>query len=82
MAKKAYVGISDTARNVKNIYVGVGGVARKVVKGYVGVNGVARQFWAGGEQYDLNVEVTTSIRNSMTPSNTLNVTVRTSIRNY
>ena len=45
MGKKAYVGVSDKARTVKNIYVGVGGKARKVVKGYVGVNGVARQFW-------------------------------------
>ena len=45
MGKKAYVGVSNKARTVKNIYVGVGGKARKVVKGYVGVNGVARQFW-------------------------------------
>ncbi len=45
MGKKAYVGVSDKARTVKNIYVGVSGKARKVVKGYVGVNGVARQFW-------------------------------------
>ena len=82
MAKKAYVGAYGAPQNVKKIYVGVGGVPRKVVKGYVGVNGVPHLFWDGGEQYDLNVEVTTSIRNSMTPSNTLNVTVRTSIRNY
>lgn len=45
MGKKAYVGVSNKARTVKNIYIGVGGKARKVVKGYVGVNGVARQFW-------------------------------------
>ena len=45
MGKKAYIGVSDKARTVKNIYVGVGDKARKVVKGYVGVNGVARQFW-------------------------------------
>ena len=52
MAKKAYIGVSGTARNVNNIYVGVNGVARKVVKGYVGVNGVAKQFWP--EDIDLN----------------------------
>lgn len=49
MGKKAYVGVSDKARTVKNIYVGVEGKARKVIKGYVGVNGVARQFWAVAE---------------------------------
>lgn len=48
MAKKAYVGINDIARNISKMYVGVNGVARKVVKGYVGVNGVAQQFWGDG----------------------------------
>lgn len=48
MAKKAYVGVNNIARNVKAIYVGVNGVARKVVKGYIGVNGVAQLFWDGG----------------------------------
>ena len=48
MAKKCYVGVDSTARQVKKIYVGVDGVARKVKKGYVGVGGVARPFWAGG----------------------------------
>lgn len=47
MAKKAYVGVSNVARNCNKIYVGVNDVARKVVKGYVGVDGVARQFWGG-----------------------------------
>jgi len=50
MAKKAYVGVSNKARQVKNIYVGVGGKARKVVKGYVGVGGKARQFWPALEK--------------------------------
>ena len=45
MAKKAYIGVSDVARNCSKMYVGVNDVARKVVKGYVGVNGVAQQFW-------------------------------------
>lgn len=52
MGKKAYVGVSDKARTVKNIYVGVGGKARKVVKGYVGVNGKARQFWPARNPWD------------------------------
>lgn len=42
---KAYVGVSDKARNISNIYIGVNGKARKVIKGYVGVEGKARQFW-------------------------------------
>ena len=45
MAKKAYVGVSNVAQEIKKIYVGVNGVARNVVKGYVGVNGVAQQFF-------------------------------------
>lgn len=46
MAKKAYVGIGDKARTVKNIFIGVGNKARKVVKAYVGdENGKARQWW-------------------------------------
>lgn len=82
MAQKAYIGINGISKNVKNIYVGVNGVARKVVKGYVGdENGVARLFWDGGEHYDLNVNVTTSIRNSWEGGNALNVGVATSIRN-
>lgn len=45
MAKKAYVGINDVARNISKMYVGVNGIARKVIKGYIGVNGIAKQFW-------------------------------------
>lgn len=45
MAKAAYTGINNIARNVSKIYTGVNGTARKVTKGYVGVNGIARQFW-------------------------------------
>lgn len=45
MAKKAYVGVGGSSRNVKAIYVGVGGVPRKVIKGYVGVGGVPCLFW-------------------------------------
>lgn len=52
MGKKAYVGVSNKARTVKNIYVGVGNKARKVVKGYVGVNGKARQFWPARNPWD------------------------------
>lgn len=52
MAKKAYVGVSDVARNCSKIYVGVNNVARKVVKGYVGVNGIAQQFWGDSSDVD------------------------------
>ena len=45
MAKKAYVGVNNIARNIKSIYVGVNGVARKIKKAYVGVNGVAHLFY-------------------------------------
>ena len=46
MAKKAYIGVENIARNVKNIYIGVNDVARKIVKGYIGdENGIARQWW-------------------------------------
>ena len=46
MPKKAYVGISDKARNSPKSYIGISDVARKVLKGYVGdENGIARQWW-------------------------------------
>lgn len=46
MAKKAYIGIGDKARTIKNTYVGVGDKARKVIKAYVGdENGKAKQWW-------------------------------------
>lgn len=45
MAKKAYVGVGGSSRNVKAIYVGVNGEPKKVIKGYVGVNGVPQLFW-------------------------------------
>lgn len=47
MAKKAYVGVNNVARQAKKIYVGVNNVARKVKKGYIGVNNVARLFFSG-----------------------------------
>lgn len=45
---KCYIGVSNKARNIKNIYIGVNGKARKVQKAYIGVGGKARIFWAGG----------------------------------
>lgn len=78
MAKKAYIGVSDTARNVNKIYVGVNGVARKVVKGYVGVEGVARQFWP--HTVPMGVEITTRIYDTHFVVD--NVSIQTSIRNY
>lgn len=60
MAKKIYVGVNNTARNVTDIYIGVNGVARKVVKGYIGVNGVAQQFWGASNPY-YATEIGTSV---------------------
>lgn len=46
MPKKAYVGISDVARNSPKEYIGINDVARKVIKGYIGdENNIARQYW-------------------------------------
>ena len=45
---KCYIGVSNKARNIKNIYIGVSGKARRVIKAYIGVGGKARIFWAGG----------------------------------
>ena len=81
MSKKAYVGINGISKNVKNIYVGVNGVPKKVVKGYVGVNGVPKLFWTSKPDYQMDVSVTTSIRNAWQGGNTLDVGVATSIRN-
>lgn len=81
MAKKAYVGVNGISKNVKNIYVGVNGVPKKVVKGYVGVNGVAKLFWTSKPDYQMDVSVTTSIRNAWQGGNTLDIGVATSIRN-
>lgn len=47
MARKAYVGVNNVARQAKKIYVGVNNVARKVKKGYIGVANVARLFFSG-----------------------------------
>ena len=46
MAKKAYIGVNNVARQVKKGYVGVDGVARKIKKAYIGVGGVARPCWS------------------------------------
>ena len=46
MAKKAYVGVLDKARDVRHIYVGVDDVARRVWRGYIGdENKNPRMFW-------------------------------------
>lgn len=42
MAKKAYIGVDDKARYIKEIHIGVNGVAKRVKKVYLGVNGVAK----------------------------------------
>ena len=64
MAKKAYVGVSGTSKNVTAMYVGVNGVPKKVIKGYVGVGGVPKLFFEGDDGSDFHIEVTPSIRNA------------------
>ena len=80
MAKKAYVGVSGTPKNVKAIYVGVNGVPKKVIKGYVGVNGVPCVFWDGGDDSNFRVKVKTSIRNAISPATIPTVKVKVGIR--
>lgn len=78
MAKKAYVGVSGTPKNVKAIYVGVNGVPKKVIKGYVGVNGVPKLFFEGdGSDFHANIRVT--IKNTVPRVPQVNVHV--SIKN-
>lgn len=45
MAKKAYVGVNNVAKNISKMYVGVGNVAKKIKKAYVGVGDVAKLFF-------------------------------------
>ena len=48
MAKKMYIGVNGSPKEVKKIYIGVNNVAKKVTKAYVGVNGVAKEVFSGG----------------------------------
>ena len=86
MAKKAYVGVSDVARNCSKIYVGVNNVTRKVVKGYVGVNGVAQQFWGDSDslifEYDYQDNTVYSIHNYLTLEDVLTACYNEFIRRY
>lgn len=78
MAKKAYVGVSGTPKNIKAIYVGVNGEPKKVVKGYVGVNGVPCVFWDDSGGVDtLNVRAKVSVHEKM--EGALNITAKVSI---
>ena len=45
---KIYIGINDTAKQIKAPYIGVGGVAKKIKKIYLGVAGVAKKVWQSG----------------------------------
>lgn len=70
MAKGAYLGISDTARKVKNIYVGVNGVARKIKKAYIGdENGLARLCYSAGIPFASGTITTTSYSSSLEITN-------------
>lgn len=44
---KIYLGVSDTAKQIKTPYIGGGGVAKKIKKIYLGVAGVAKMVWVG-----------------------------------
>lgn len=50
MAKKAYIGVNNIAKNVKDIYVKDNGELKEIIKGYVGVNGVAQLFYEKEEE--------------------------------
>ena len=46
MAKKAYDGVDNLARNVIKVYGGVNDIAQTITKGYAGVEEISRQWWA------------------------------------
>lgn len=51
MAKKAYVGIENKSKLVKNIYIGIGNKSKKVIKAYIGdAQGKACQWWPSLEK--------------------------------
>ena len=45
MAKRVYIGSSNSSKRIKNMYVGVSGSSRRIIKGYIGVSGTAKQFY-------------------------------------
>lgn len=49
MSKKSYIGINNTAHEVKKTYIGIDGVARAVKKVYIGVNGIAKEVWGAAK---------------------------------
>lgn len=49
MSKKSYIGINNTAHEVKKTYIGIDGVARAVKKVYIGVNGIAKEVWSAAK---------------------------------
>lgn len=42
MARKAYIGVGDAARTIKNAYIGIDGKSRRIKKIYLGVGGTAQ----------------------------------------
>lgn len=51
MAKKAYIGVNNVARQIKKGYFGVSGKARRIKKAYIGIGGVARPFLSSELEY-------------------------------
>lgn len=63
MAKTAYIGVNNIARQANNIYVGVNGIARKASKIYIGdTNGKARLCWDQSELLAGNIAVGTIVK--------------------
>lgn len=85
MAKKAYGGVNNIARNVTKIHGGVNNISRKIYKGYVGVKGVARQFWGILKKifyinYPIDYQVGTTY--NVTERGNIEKTVRFAIQSY
>jgi len=83
MPKKAYIGISDKARQVKNIYIGVNNVAKKVIKAYVGdANGKARQWWPSAIVKKLFTKLYGIDNYDFNPRSTISPSVQPELKEY
>ena len=60
MAKRVYIGSSNSSKRIKNMYVGVSGASRRVIKGYIGVSGTAKQFYPAYAWNKYSVKTTTT----------------------
>lgn len=58
MARRIYLGSSNSARRISNMYIGVSGRSRQIIKGYIGINGAARQFYPAYAWKKYEIETT------------------------